>query len=516
MRNTAITLLSLSLLPGALLSDEKKALPLPAEVDFMTQVKPLIEGTCLHCHGTREQKGEYRMDTKDAAFRGGEDYENEVIKPANSNDSPVYWMTTEPLDGDLMPPKKPLTVEQQNILKVWIDKGAKWPDDVTLEEKPRVNFKSAVLPILKKGGPFTAKQRETMQLWLDQGAAWPKGYQLGATSEGPADDLNLVEKIREAIVANTSVRSESDMKPYKNTIPKTGVDFEMVPIKGGEFLMGSPEDEKGRSDDEGPQHRVKVDPFWMGKFEVTWNMYEPFMITGVARNKDGSPERIPEGAEPVDIVSSPTTPYQEMSFGMGSNGFPAICMTQHAALKFCEWLSAQTGQYYRLPTEAEWEYACRVGTTGPYSCPADKLDEYAVMDPDQVRVGYEKVGTKKPNPWGLYDMHGNVMEWVLDQYAADTYEKQAANALTANPLVIPTQLYPRVARGGSWYDPPEELRSARRIFSDPSWKTQDPQLPKSIWYHTDAQWLGFRIVRPLKVPEAKRMNLIWNLGRGEE
>src|SRR5690606_18926335 len=147
--------------------------------------------------------------------------------------------------------------------------------------------------------------------------------------------------------------------------------------------------------------------------------------------------------------------------------------------KFCEWLSAQTGHYYRLPTEAEWEYACRAGTTGPYSVPADQLADYAVMDPEQIRTGYEKVGTKKPNPWGLHDMHGNVMEWCLDQYYASTYSVRAGGNAVIAPLVMPTKLYPRVARGGSWYDPPEELRSARRVGSDEAWKMQDPQLPKS-------------------------------------
>ena len=201
-----------------------------------------------------------------------------------------------------------------------------------------------------------------------------------------------------------------------------------------------------------------------------------------------------------------------MSFGMGTDGYPAICMTEHAASKFCQWLSAQTGHYYRLPTEAEWEYACRAGTTGPFSCPEDKLADFAVLDPTQVRVGYEKVGTKKPNPWGLYDMHGNVMEWCLDQYLDKGYAGTEGKTIE-NPLAIPTTLYPRVARGGSWYDPAEELRSARRIFSDENWKVQDPQLPKSIWYHTDAHWLGFRVVRPLNVPDAEKMNLLWNLGR---
>lgn len=485
-------------------------------VDFMTQVKPLIEGTCIHCHGPDKAEGKYRMDTKKAAFAGGTNFKDEAIIPKDPESSPVYWMTNEePDSNDIMPPEeeKPLTLAQQEILKVWIAEGAHWPDDVVLEQKPRMDFKANILPILKKGGPFSAQQKKMLTLWVEQGAVWPEGFNLGDSkgADGPADNLDLVKKIRETILETSKEKSEADMKDYSSAIPKTGVKFDMVAIKGGEFLMGSPDSEAGRSDDEGPQHKVKVSPFWMGKFEVTWDMYEPFMITGVARNKDGSPESIPDDAKPLDIVSSPTTPYSEMSFGMGTNGYPAICMTEHAASKFCEWLSAQTGHYYRLPTEAEWEYACRAGTTGPYSCPTDQLADFAVMDPQQTRTGYEKVGTKKPNPWGLYDMHGNVMEWCLDQFDPKGYPDTKGKTVE-NPLAIPTTLYPRVARGGSWYDPPEELRSARRIPSDESWKVQDPQLPKSIWYHTDAQWLGFRIVRPLEVPEADQMHLLWNLG----
>lgn len=493
------------------------------DVDFMTQIKPLFEGACVQCHNPEDmddEGAEYDMTTMEATFAGGESYGEDVITPGDGNDSPVYWMTTvhldDPDDSEAMPPKKPLNEYQQNIIKDWIDQGAKWPEGVTLKETPRVTFQS-VKGLLTKGGPFSEKQITMLNLWAAQGADWPEGFSLSgdvAADDGLGDNLALAESIREKILETTKEVSEGDMKDYTNTIPKTGVKYDMVAINGGEFMMGSPADEKGRFEDEGPQHKVKVDPFWMGKFEVTWNMYEPFMITGVARNKDGSPQDIPADADAVDVVSSPTTPYTEMSFGMGTDGYPAICMTQHAANKFCQWLSAQTGHYYRLPTEAEWEYACRAGTTGPFSCPEEELADFAVMDPEAVRVGYEKIGTKKPNPWGLYDMHGNVMEWVLDQYQADAYASRSG--VTENPLVVPTQLYPRVARGGSWYDPPEELRSARRIFSDENWKVQDPQLPKSIWYHTDAHWLGFRLVRPLNVPEAKEIHERWNFGRAGE
>ena len=522
LKTSTIDFMRKSFLPILLASSSCLATAEAEEVDFMTQIKPLFEGACVQCHNPEkadDEGAEYDMTTMEATFKGGESYGSDVITPGDGNDSPVYWMTTihldDPDDSEAMPPKKPLNEYQQNLIKNWIDQGAKWPEGVVLEEAPRVTFQN-VRQLLMTGGPFNEKQIEMLTLWAKQGADWPEGISLGGAVDEDAlgDNLALAEAIRENIIANSPEKSEEEMKEYTATIPKTGVKFEMVPIPGGEFMMGSPEDEAGREESEGPQHKVKVSPFWMGKFEVTWNMYEPFMITGVARNKDGSPENIPADAELVDVVSSPTTPYTEMSFGMGTDGYPAICMTQHAANKFCQWLSAQTGHYYRLPTEAEWEYACRAGTTGPFHCPEDQLAEFAVMDPDQVRVGYEKVGTKKPNPWGLYDMHGNVMEWVLDQYTEEAYTGRSG--VTENPLVIPTTLYPRVAKGGSWYDPPEYLRSAGRAPSDENWKVQDPQLPKSIWYHTDAHWLGFRVVRPLEVPDAEKMHELWNLGRNGE
>jgi len=211
--------------------------------------------------------------------------------------------------------------------------------------------------------------------------------------------------------------------------------------------------------------------------------------------------------EVVDAVSRPTRPYVEMSFGMGINGYPAISMTQNAANKYAEWLSSKTGEFYRLPTEAEWEYACRAGTDTAYFFGNDssKLSDYAWFA-GNAGGKYAKVATKKPNPWGLFDMLGNVMEWTLDAYAP--YQSKAET----DPWVKPTKPYPDAVRGGSWNDPAGKVRCAARVASDASWKQQDPQLPKSIWYMTDAQWLGFRLVRPAKVPSAAEMFRYWNNG----
>jgi formylglycine-generating enzyme required for sulfatase activity len=302
----------------------------------------------------------------------------------------------------------------------------------------------------------------------------------------------------------------AEMKPYKQRLRDTEVVFEMVPIPGGTFLMGSPAGEEGREDDEGPQHLVQVEPFWMGKCEVTWDEYDTYRT-----NLDVQRRRL-LGRDPDDVdhqadaVTRPTTEYTDMTFGSGHDGYPAICMTQLAAKMYCKWLSEKAGQYYRLPTEAEWEYACRAGTTTAYSFGDDpeKLGEYAWYF-DNVgedrQVNYQKVGQKKPNPWGLHDMHGNVMEWCLDQYVEDFNQQFDRDTPAVFPVAVPVKLYPRVVRGGSWFDDPEMLRSANREKSDPTWKIQDPQLPQSMWYHTDADFVGFRIIRPLHPPTEEQI-----------
>ena len=349
------------------------------------------------------------------------------------------------------------------------------------------------------------------------GQGTPSGSRLPALPEIDEDSLERIRALRPRLVDAVIAEFPAPLAPYTETMPKSGVPCEMLAIPGGEFLMGSPPTETGRAADEGPQVRVRLKPFWMGKYEVTWDQYEPFMITDVPRHKDGAPQ-YPQHIKtpsPADLVSSPTTPYMEMDFGMGREGFPAICMTQHAASKFCEWLTFHTGRYYRLPTEAEWEYACRAGTGTAYHFGDDPKDlkDYAVFDPDQTRTGYAKVGTKKPNPWGLHDMHGNVVEWCLDQYAADSYQNWQRRGEPLHwPYVAPTKRFPRVARGGSWYDTADLCRSASRIASHSDWQIQDPELPKSLWYLTDASWLGFRIVRPMEIPSAEEMYFLWNSG----
>ena len=306
---------------------------------------------------------------------------------------------------------------------------------------------------------------------------------------------------------NAEAAAAADMKAYTQKLPGTDVKFDMVPIRGGKFLMGSPDSEKDRNKDEGPQHEVVVEPFWMGKCEVTWDEYEQWSMGLDKQFRKHTKAESTEYDKLADAITRPTMPYQDMTFDMGKEGYPAICMTQLAAKMYCKWLSAKTGHYYRLPTEAEWEYACRAGTKTAYSFGdnADDIDDYA-WHYDNSDEKYHKIGKKKPNPWGLHDMHGNVCEWVLDKYVADLYGKSQGKVIK-NPLVIPNTTYPRAIRGGSWDDDPEALRSSARRGSEKDWKMQDPQIPQSIWYHTDANFLGFRVVRPLVQPTPEQAKI---------
>ncbi len=438
-------------------------------IDFVKDVKPILETNCLSCHREGHDKGDLRLDERQYAF------ESSVV-PFDLDKSTLYQTIILPADHeDLMPPSK-------------------------------------------KGGPLKTDQIELIRDWIVQGASWPEGVKLEPVRRDSGDSQVSVETVSSApkevidirikAVGQLIQQLEPTMKPYTDEIPGTGVKFEMVPVPSGEFVMGSPDGEKGRSPNEGPQHKVKINPFWMAKTETTWNCYTLFMYQEEEKMVMKLRGYKPELNAVSDAVARPTTPYVEMSFGMGTDGFPAISMTQHAANTYCKWLTAKTGHYYRLPTEAEWEYACRAGSQTAYSFGDDiaELDEYAWHDGNS-NFKYQKVGTKKPNAWGLHDMHGNVSEWTVDQYVDDIYGTY--EGVVSNPFRYGKDLYPRTARGGSWMDKPGKLRSAYRIASTPDWKFQDPQLPKSIWYHTDAQFLGFRVLRPLIIPSSEEMHKYW-------
>lgn len=336
----------------------------------------------------------------------------------------------------------------------------------------------------------------------------------------------FTEKIHGIITEKEKKEPRKEFKAYTEEAPLADdAEFEMLPVKGGKVKMTSTGKE------------VKIEPFYMGKVEVTWDLYLAFMESEKARNKDGSVNRdgdkyspdkpeAKEGEAFLDIVTQPTPAFMPMHFGMGdgegySEEYPAISVTQHSASKFCEWLSAQTGRYYRLPTEAEWEYACRAGASTKYHFgdDASKLSDYAwFKDNSNVdavfEFEYQKVGTKKANPWGLHDMHGNVAEWVLDCDVAETAAK-VTNGMT-NPVVLSPKRYPRLVKGGHYMQEAKDLTVAARLSSTKEWKKDDPQIPQSIWYNTrPGRMIGFRVVSPVKVPDVNTMHLLWNTGPGE-
>jgi formylglycine-generating enzyme required for sulfatase activity len=272
-----------------------------------------------------------------------------------------------------------------------------------------------------------------------------------------------------------------DVKTYEQTITGTPVKYKMVAIPGGTFALGSGAGEKIKDEDEGPQKKVTISPFWIGEREVTFAEWDLFF-----KNLD-----VPQTKNiTVDAVTRPTAQYIDLTWGMGRDGKqPTNSMSQQAAIMYCKWLYEKTGVFYRLPTEAEWEYACKAGGK--------------TQDKDINAVGYSslnsggkyhKTAELKPNAWGLYDMLGNLSEWTLDQYDAAAYGKLSEGA--KDPLVPPASKYPKVVRGGSYLDDAKELRCSNRIASDPAWNKRDPQIPKSKWWLTDGMFVGFRIVRP--------------------
>jgi formylglycine-generating enzyme required for sulfatase activity len=289
-------------------------------------------------------------------------------------------------------------------------------------------------------------------------------------------------------------------KGYAETIPGTEVSFDMVAVPGGTFLRGSPDTETDRGADEGPQHAVKLGPLWVGRCEVTWDEFDAFAKEEMTSKK--KPDRTPAEKD-ADAITRPTPSYIDETRGFGREGYPVIGVTHHAAMEYCRWLSAKTGRAYRLPTEAEWEWLCRAGTTTPYFF-ADEpalLGDYAWYEKNAEEVSHP-VGKKKANPWGLRDVFGNAAEWCLDHYNQEDYAVWAKERLTVGPVHLATvNRWPHTTRGGSYLDRAGKCRSAARRPSDPKWQKSDPQQPKSIWWLPDADFVGFRVVRAVEEQE---------------
>jgi formylglycine-generating enzyme required for sulfatase activity len=321
----------------------------------------------------------------------------------------------------------------------------------------------------------------------------------GAASSGPKEIFREPARVTE-------------FKSFTEKIPNSPVSFNMIAIPGGTFKMGSPETEPFRKPDEGPVREAEISPFFMAEVEVTWDEYLAFYAQTAAEGRTTDTEglRSKKGPE-TDAISGATPPYGQPDQGWGMGQRPAISFSYHAAETYCRWLSQVTGKTYRLPTEAEWEYACRAGTGTPYFFPGDpgkfektglrarlSKNDTAVINTYVIYRENSPSKTQTPdrvkaNPFGLKNMLGNVAEFCSDWYQADIL-LQYPEGVLQDPKG-PESGTERVIRGGTFSDMAGRVRSAARDYTrSEEWLKTDPQIPKSIWWYSDCFNVGFRVV----------------------
>lgn len=283
-----------------------------------------------------------------------------------------------------------------------------------------------------------------------------QGYPLDENAETELKEFQEHYKLKNEDVVR--LRKEQEAKLFTENLGN-GVVLEIVPIPGGKFFMGSPDNEPERYDSESPQHTVTIQPFFMGKFPVTQSQWA-----------------IVAGLKKVNIDLDP-----DPSRFKGANR-PVECVSWDDAIEFCARLSNKTGKTYRLPSEAEWEYACRAGTTTPFYCGETITTDLANYDGNytynsgsegEYREQTTDVGKFPPNPFGLFDMHGNIWELCQDAW----HENYNGAPTDGSPWMSENDN--RLLRGASWDDAPWYCRSAGRN-----------------WYGRDSRssYVGFRVV----------------------
>jgi formylglycine-generating enzyme required for sulfatase activity len=257
----------------------------------------------------------------------------------------------------------------------------------------------------------------------------------------------------------TEQRYQQTIHYFAEPLPGILKPLNMVFIPGGTFLMGSPEDEEGRSNNESPQHLVKVPSFFMSEFLITQAHWAVVA-------------QMPQIKKALEI---------NPSYFQGHN-HPVETISWFDAEEFCERLSLQTRRKYRLPTEAEWEYACRAGTETPFhfsEAITTDLANYNGMDDTEsgrsvsfgqrpkviYRAKTTPVDEFYPNAFGLYDMHGNVWEWCSNHWHSDYGRVPITDVIAWSGEDVGS---PRIMRGGSWYDNPRYCRSAFRTYNNPA------------------------------------------------
>ncbi|MTB52208.1 SUMF1/EgtB/PvdO family nonheme iron enzyme [Lewinella sp. W8] len=290
--------------------------------------------------------------------------------------------------------------------------------------------------------------------------------------------MNIYRLILTLVVTLTSALMVAQLPTETVPVPGTDASLQLVKVPGGSFTMGEAE-----------KAAVTLSPFWITTHEITHDVYRAFQELGLNSDKMAAAA----ADNDADGITGPTPPYLDLTYGMGTRGgYPQVNTTQQAALRYCAWLYRETGVFFRLPTEAEWEYACLAGEEDQ---PADRDHAWLAENGEEK---YHVVGQLKPNPWGLYDMLGNVSEWTLDHYKSDYFELLGAQA--RDPWMKPTRKHTRTVRGGSYYTESAEAGCRVREKSTPRWQARDPQVPKSKWWNVDAPFVGFRLVRPVEQP----------------
>ena len=340
---------------------------------------------------------------------------------------------------------------------------------------------------------------------LDAGHYDPN-YQHGTLKSAPKSSGVIHEKAAEV----------TEFANFTETVPGSPASIRMIAIPGGEFMMGSPENEPFRDEDEGPQKKVKISPFFMGEYEVTWDQFWAFYSETMSEGRT-PPSKIYANntRKDIDAVSGPTPPFGAPDQGWGMGDRPAITMTHYSAETFCQWLTLKTGKKYRLPTEAEWEYAARGGTSTPYffegnpkkfsnegfmknifKADTTGINGFTIYANNSSNRSQEPAKVKA-NPFGLKNMLGNVMEYCSDWYAEDAYKDIKDGELDPKG---PSDGKEYVVRGGLYNSDAADLRSAARAHTEhDKWLKTDPQNPKSIWWYSDIKGIGFRVV--CEVPE---------------
>jgi len=233
------------------------------------------------------------------------------------------------------------------------------------------------------------------------------------------------------------------------TLPGSVVRINMVAVPAGGVTVSG--------------KKVSIQPFWIADTETTWEALDAFVSSGPPSVAYDQTKYAP------DAIARPSRSYIPPDLGWGHHGFPAINVSFLNADMFCRWLAKQTGKKYRLPTEAEWEYACRAGASAgakPTAAELDKVAWYA----DNSGGRTHPVGKKLPNAWKLFDMEGNAGEWATD--------------MEGKPVLC----------GGTWNDKAAHVVPTERKYQTPAWQATDPQLPKSRWWLADGNFVGFRVV----------------------